>query len=84
MTQRAFQEFLGLKALIKSISSRDVLVKSSSVNGPFFNYAYILAPGVGLGQNSDKSSRIFFFLSFLFTSVVFLSFLPFFIFFFCN
>ena len=28
MTQKAFQEFLGLKTLIKSINSREVLVKS--------------------------------------------------------
>lgn len=80
------REFLGLKALIKSISSRDVLVKSEfKVNGPFFNYAYILAPGVGLGQKSDKSSRIFFSFPFLFHFCCFPflpSFLHFFFFFF--
>ena len=67
MTQKAFQEFLGLKALIKSISSRDVLVKSEFKCEWaifFFFFTYILAPGVGVGQSSDILAGLFFPLSF--------------------
>lgn len=62
MTQKAFEGLLGLKVLIRSIGSEDVLVRNEfECEMITFYYAYMLPPSGKKSRN--ESNRVFLFLS---------------------